>query len=1189
MSKFNWTNEQQQAIYENGENILVAAAAGSGKTAVLVERIINKIINEKIDIDKLLVVTFTNAAAAEIKERILEEIYKKIDENPTDSNLQKQIILLNKANISTIHAFCLEVIKNNFYEINISPNFRIGEGAEIELLKQETLEELFDELYEQEDKQFLKLTEIYTGYRDDEPLKELILNIYKFIMSSPFPEKWLKEHVEMFNLKDKIDIDFSNTIWGKILLKEYIENVEKCIQELEILNKKLLMYNELEKYSIIIQDDIENLKSIIKLGNSWDSTYELSNSIKFKNWPVDKKITIELKDIAKDTRKQIKDKFNKAKNEILLYKSSEANIDINEMYEILVMLEELILKFIEKYQLKKQEKNIMDFNDIEHNALKILVKQNEEGEYIPTEVAKKYIAQFNEIAIDEYQDSNLIQEYILSIISNGKNMFMVGDVKQSIYKFRQARPELFVEKYEKYKLKEDIEENDNLKIKLFDNFRSRKNILDVTNMIFSEIMSKSLGNIEYNESEYLNYKANYEEPNANIKKYAGNTELHIIDLKKQDEAEEEINNIENEQIEAKFVANKIKELIKSDYYVYDKKEGYRKLLYKDIVILLRSTSGIAPVYERELTELSIPVFSDISQSYLETVEIQTIINLLKIIDNPMQDIPLVSVLKSSIGGFTDNELVEIRLFDKNCTFFESMQKARINVSEELKRKIDCFLNELSKWQEMEKYLPLDELIWKIYIKTGYYSYVTLMPNGILRQANLKMLFEKAKQYEKANFKGVFNFIKFIDKLKQSSGDMESAKLIGENDNVVRIMSIHKSKGLEFPVVFLCNTNKQFNMQDLNQNILLHQDIGLGPKYINYKRKIEYNTLAKEAIKIQSKIDTLSEEMRILYVALTRAKEKLIVTGISKDLNKELEKKQELLSTSNNKNIDSIIVKKYKTYLDWIQLVYLKNNKNTKIDLKTYNREEIIKETKKENMKNNSNIEIINKNINKDKNNEIEKAMSWKYKNEKAIDIPSKTSVTQLKNSFDNKQDIVKIKPKFLTDKLEITNTEKGTLTHLILQKLDLRKEYTLLDISNILEELVKQDIITEKQKEAINTNNIYKFTQTELAKRIRESKQINKEMPFYTNINANDVYGNNLNENILLQGIIDLYFIDKDDKLVLVDYKTDYVEKNNEKELIEKYKKQLELYEKALEQALNKKVDEKYLYSTYLSKEIKIL
>ena len=1189
MSKFNWTNEQQQAIYENGENILVAAAAGSGKTAVLVERIINKIINEKIDIDKLLVVTFTNAAAAEIKERILEEIYKKIDENPTDSNLQKQIILLNKANISTIHAFCLEVIKNNFYEINISPNFRIGEGAEIELLKQETLEELFDELYEQEDKQFLKLTEIYTGYRDDEPLKELILNIYKFIMSSPFPEKWLKEHVEMFNLKDKIDIDFSNTIWGKILLKEYIENVEKCIQELEILNKKLLMYNELEKYSIIIQDDIENLKSIIKLGNSWDSTYELSNSIKFKNWPVDKKITIELKDIVKDTRKQIKDKFNKAKNEILLYKSSEANIDINEMYEILLMLEELILKFIEKYKLKKQEKNIMDFNDIEHNALKILIKQNEEGEYIPTEVAKKYINQFNEIAIDEYQDSNLIQEYILSIISNGKNMFMVGDVKQSIYKFRQARPELFVEKYEKYKLKEDIEENDNLKIKLFDNFRSRKNILDVTNMIFSEIMSKSLGNIEYNESEYLNYKANYEEPNANIKKYAGNTELHIIDLKKQDEAEEEINNIENEQIEAKFVANKIKELIKSDYYVYDKKEGYRKLLYKDIVILLRSTSGIAPVYERELTELSIPVFSDISQSYLETVEIQTIINLLKIIDNPMQDIPLVSVLKSSIGGFTDNELVEIRLFDKNCTFFESMQKARINVSEELKRKIDCFLNELSKWQEMEKYLPLDELIWKIYIKTGYYSYVTLMPNGILRQANLKMLFEKAKQYEKANFKGVFNFIKFIDKLKQSSGDMESAKLIGENDNVVRIMSIHKSKGLEFPVVFLCNTNKQFNMQDLNQNILLHQDIGLGPKYINYKRKIEYNTLAKEAIKIQSKIDTLSEEMRILYVALTRAKEKLIVTGISKDLNKELEKKQELLSTSNNKNIDSIIVKKYKTYLDWIELVYLKNNKNTKIDLKTYNREDIIKETKKENMKNNSNIEIINKNINKDKNNEIEKAMSWKYKNEKAIDIPSKTSVTQLKNSFDNKQDIVKIKPKFLTDKLEITNTEKGTLTHLILQKLDLRKEYTLLDISNILEELVKQDIITEKQKEAINTNNIYKFTQTELAKRIRESKQINKEMPFYTNINANDVYGNNLNENILLQGIIDLYFIDKDDKLVLVDYKTDYVEKNNEKELIEKYKKQLELYEKALEQALNKKVDEKYLYSTYLSKEIKIL
>ena len=1189
MSKFNWTNEQKQAIYENGENILVAAAAGSGKTAVLVERIINKIINEKIDIDKLLVVTFTNAAASEIKERILEEIYKKIDENPNDSNLQKQIILLNKANISTIHAFCLEVIKNNFYEINISPNFRIGEGAEIELLKQEALEELFEELYEQEEEQFLKLTEIYTGYKSDDQLKEIILNIYKFIMSSPFPEKWLKEHIEMFNLKGKVDNDFSKTVWGEILLKNYKENVEKCIQELEILNKKLLMYNELEKYAIIIQDDISNLKSVINSTNSWDNAYEISNSIKFKNWPIDKKVTLELKDIAKDTRKQIKDNFNKAKNETLLYKSYEANIDINEMYEILLMLENIILKFIEKYQLKKQEKNIIDFNDIEHNALKILVKQNENGDYVPTEVAKRYINKFNEIAIDEYQDSNLIQEYILSIISNGKNMFMVGDVKQSIYKFRQARPELFIEKYNKYKLKEEITNNDNLKIKLFDNFRSRENILKFTNMIFAEIMSKDLGNIEYTTEEYLNYKANYEVANDNIKNYAGNIELNIIDVKKQEEAEEIIDNIENEQIEAKFVANKIKELIKSDYYIYDKKEGYRKVTYKDIVILLRSTNEIAPIYEKELTELNIPVFSDVSQSYLDTIEIQTIINLLKIIDNPMQDIPLVSVLRSSIGGFTDNELVEIRLFDKYCTFFESMQKARLNVSKELKRKIDIFLNELIKWQEMEKYLPLDELIWKIYIETGYYSYVTLMPNGLLRQANLKMLFEKAKQYEKASFKGVFNFIRFIDKLKQNSGDMESAKLIGENENVVRIMSIHKSKGLEFPVVFLCNTNKQFNMQDLNQNILLHQDIGLGPKYINYKRKIEYNTLAKEAIKIQAKVDSLSEEMRILYVALTRAKEKLIITGISKDLNKELEKKQELLSTSSKKNIDSITVKKYKTYLDWIQLVYLRNKENTIMDLNIYKKEDVINKQQKNSQENNKSIENIKEHTNKNKCAEINTLMNWKYKNENAINIPSKSSVTQLKSNSSNEKELVKIKPKFLMDRLKITNAEKGTLTHLVLQKLDLRKEYTLQDINNVLEELVKQDIITCKQKEVINTNNIYKFTQTELAKRIRNAKQISKEMPFYTNINANEIYNNKLNENILVQGIIDLYFIDKDNKLVLVDYKTDYVENNNEKELIDKYKKQLDLYEKALQEALKRKVDEKYLYSTYLSKEIKIL
>lgn len=458
-----------------------------------------------------------------------------------------------------------------------------------------------------------------------------------------------------------------------------------------------------------------------------------------------------------------------------------------------------------------------------------------------------------------------------------------------------ARPELFLDKYTNYKENEANESG--LKIQLFKNFRSRENVLDVTNLIFKNIMSKKLGDINYTKEEYLNLGANYETPKNKDIDYAGKTELYLIDLKQEENNYEEKNEdidettyIEDSVLEAKFVARKIKEIVNSNYYIFDKKQGYRKVEYKDIVILLRATSVQAPIYEKELTDLNLPVTSDSSAEYLDSIEIQTIMAVLKIIDNPIQDIPLVTVMRSIIGGFTDNDLIEIRLADKHCNFYEAMQKAKIQVGNDLKEKIERFLEDIAKWREAVEYLSLDELIWKIYIDSGYYNYVGLMPNGKLRQANLKLLFEKAKQYEKSSFKGLYNFINFIDKVKLSSGDMSAAKVISENENVIRIMSIHKSKGLEFPIVFLCGTGKQFNMRDLNEKILLHQELGIGPRYINYDRKIEYDTLAKEAIKLQAKKETLSEEERVLYVALTRSKEKLIITGLSKDVQKDLDNK-----------------------------------------------------------------------------------------------------------------------------------------------------------------------------------------------------------------------------------------------------------------------------------------------------------
>ena len=828
MSKVNWTKEQQDAIYEKGSNILVAAAAGSGKTAVLVERIINKIIKDKIDIDKLLVVTFTNAAASEMRERVLDAIYKKLEDNPDDDNLQRQITLLNKASICTIDSFCLEIVRNNFYELdNISPNFRIADTAEIELLKQEVIEDIFETKYEEENEDFSKLINTYTSYRDDTPLKELILKIYSYIQSNPFPEKWLNEKIEMFNLKDNLENDFANTPWGEELLKEIDDELIDSLTSLETISNSLYCEPELEKFWQTIRNDIDMLQTLKNNLGVWNKAYEINQNLKFITWPR-QKIDSEIKDNAKIERDEVKKKLSKALDKILICDSKQANEDIYDMYQILSKLEKIILEFGKEFSKRKRDKNIVDFNDIEHLALNILLK-DENGKIIHTEVAKRYQEKYEEIAIDEYQDSNLVQEYILNSVSNGNNIFMVGDVKQSIYKFRQAMPELFLDKYKIYQNKEHKKQEDNLKIQLFKNFRSRKNILQFTNIIFQDIMSNILGDIEYNEEEYLNLGADYSEINQDLK-----TEIDIINLveeqeneleQKQDDEQQE--RIEDVELEAKFVANKIKKLIDEKFQVWDRKKNtYRDIEYKDVVVLLRSTSNLAPLYEQEILAQDMPVFSDSSQEYLDSIEIQTIMSLLKIIDNPIQDIPLVTVLRSFIGKFSDDELVQIRLSDKYDDFYTCMKKASIDVDKELKEKIENFLGKLESWRKEQEYLALDELIWEIYMDTGFYNYVGLMPNGDLRQANLKMLFQKAKKYESANFKGLYNFINFIDKLKLSSGDLDSAKLIGENDNVIRIMSIHKSKGLEFPVVFLSSTGKQFNLMDLNLNLLLHQYMGI---------------------------------------------------------------------------------------------------------------------------------------------------------------------------------------------------------------------------------------------------------------------------------------------------------------------------------------------------------------------------
>lgn len=1148
-----WTEEQLQAINKRGANILVSAAAGSGKTSVLVERIITKVIEDKVDVDKILVVTFTSAAASEMKQRLLKALYKKIDEKPDDAYLQRQISLLNRANISTIHSFCLNMIKNNFYLLEMPANFRIGDTAEIEILKQEVIESIFEEKYENNDKEFLDLIRKYTTYSDDQNLKDLIIKIYEYSRCTPNPKKWIRESAEDFNFEEKIkNEDYSNK-WTDILYQDLKESIIDSIEQLKKNKLKVEGIQALEKVYDIYEEDIQSLEKIDT--TTWDT---MITGIKNKTWTRyvgnikasegEKAIKSELGEI----RKNIKSKLTN----IEFLSQKDAVLELNQMYPTLKYLANIIEEFDSRYTEAKHEKNIIDYSDLEHLSLKLLIDENNKK----TEIANKY--QFDEVLIDEYQDINEVQEKILISVSNGKNTFMVGDVKQSIYRFRQSRPNIFIDKYINYKKaqKNDEKLEESTKILLYKNFRSRFEVLETTNIIFQSIMSKEFGEIEYNEEEYLNQGAEFEK--NKLEDYS--SELYIIDkneekidgeIEEKTETEEDVNEdkeiIENSAYEARLIAEKIKEF---------HKQGYN---YSDMSILLRSVKSSAPVYEKELSERGIPVYSDAASEYIDSIEINTILSFLKIIDNPLQDIPLITVLRSPIIGLNDNELLEIRLLDKERKFYKALELSK-------NEKAVRFIEMLHKFKKDSLSMPLDELIWKIYMETGYFYYVRLMPGGKTRQANLKKLFETAKNYEKISFKGLFNFILFIEKITKTNNEFESAKVVGEKDDVVKIMSIHKSKGLEFPIVFVSGITKRVNESDYRTKIAYDQDLGFGIKYID--EISEYDTISKRALKIKSFKEMLAEEMRILYVALTRAKEKLVLVGVERNAQKTKDDLKNALSQYEyiNNKINPSLVAKYKRMYEWIELSRIFN---PTIPLKEYT----VPAEKYENMK----IEedetfdlseyVKAQTPNEEAYKRIDQMLNWQYSHQASIDEITKTSVTALKNNNNKKLEIKKLITDDKTDKL--TPAQIGTLVHLAMQQL---KDS---DIDQMLENIKISAI--EKQ-ELIKRKQIFEnYIRSDLFKMLQEAKEVNRETPFFMYIDSE-----NKEDKILVQGVIDLYFIDSNGNINLVDYKTDYAEK--EEELVEKYKMQLNLYSKALSKSMKKEVTNKFIYSTKFNKLIKI-
>lgn len=1235
MSETKWTNEQLSAIKTRNCNLLVAAAAGSGKTAVLVERIIEIITNEEnqIDIDRLLVVTFTNAAAAEMRERIASAISKELDRNPTSKNLQRQLTLLNRSNITTMHSFCLDVIKNNFHRIELDPLFRIGDQTEVALIKSEVIEELFEDKYEEDDEEFINLVEAFSSYKNDDSIKELVLDLYNFTMSGPWPEKWLKDSAEAFNISTLKELD--NSKWVKVLTESIKIEISGYIK---MMKKAINIVNEtdgLEPYIQNFSSELETLENIyFKLGNGLEEMYEALSTIEFSRLKSIKKDSVSDED-AQNTVKKIRDDIKKklsdlTKNTFSVVPKDMLN-NIRGAYSNIKKLSELVLEFGDRFSKHKKEKNILDFNDLEHLCLKILIDHDDDNNIIPSSVALDFKNYFDEVLVDEYQDSNRVQETIIGLVSrkqsDNPNVFMVGDVKQSIYRFRQAKPELFIEKYNSYK----IDEGENRKIQLYKNFRSREEVIDAVNYLFKELMSVTVGELEYTDNEALNLGASYKETTDENSIIGGPIEVNIVN-KNYDNSDEEITEGDDEEIdsvnlEGRIVARKIKELMSTKdgkvFNVLDKETGeYRPVKYKDIVILLRATKNWSEILLDELGSEGIPVYADTGSGYFESIEIRTMMSLLKVIDNPMQDVPMLALLKSPIMSFSSEELSDIRLVNKEKYFYENI----ITISEDksypdsIKNKCINFLDNINKWRKKSIYMAIDEFIWYLYMDTAYYGYVGAMPNGVLRQANLKILFQRAKQFEETSFKGLFNFINFINKVTKSSGDMGSAKILGENEDVVRIMSIHKSKGLEFPIVFLCGTGKNFNLMDLNKGILYHDELGLGPDFIDLEKRVSIGTLAKESIKKKMKLETLSEEMRILYVACTRAKEKLIITGAVGDIKKSIDRWINSASLDKNKILESEVLKG-KSFIDWIGMALCKHvdgkilreyngstEEITKIDkskweINLFNKIDLIKDKDYEETDELYNPQILDSSFNEKINNEINRRLNYEYPLRHSTTLKSNISVSDLKkkNIEENYEltELFKTKkiitPNFLKEEKGLSAAEKGTAVHFVMKKIDFSRVNNIDEIKEQLQELFDNEFLIEEELKSINPNKILNFFKSNLGRRMLNSynkgENIYREVPFYTEISSLEIDDTlskeYIDEKVRLQGIIDCFF-EEDGHIILLDYKTDYVKFGNEIELKKKYKKQLEYYSNAIFKIIGKKVSKEYLYSFYLDKEIEI-
>ena len=1269
-----FTPEQQRVIELHNSNILVSAAAGSGKTAVLVERIIRMICDGEhpADIDRLLIVTFTNAAAAEMRERIAAGITARLEADPGNEHIQKQSALLHNAQITTIDSFSLFLIRNHFNEIGLDPDFRVADEGEIKLLQQEVLAQLLEDAYAgnfvpEALEQFHACVEYFCPGGRESVLEQHILNLSRYAGSFPWPAEWLEERKNDYAAGDMEALVCSD--YGQYLTERVNRTVEGCLEKLQEVKRLCELPDGPYMYGELTDAEIEQLERLTDCKNLEEQAAKIP-AVTFARLPSKKDDSVDpaKRELAKAIRNSVKDTLSDLSESYFKTPLELAVEQGKACREPLRMLLDLVLEFDRRLLATKQERHLIDFSDMEHYALQILLKREKveetgdagtdhaETKYriVPSDVAMEYRQYFQEILIDEYQDSNLVQEYLLSAISGEEegryNRFMVGDVKQSIYKFRLARPELFLEKYDTYQ-----ETGDLCRIDLAKNFRSRIQVVDAVNDVFSRIMSREIGGIAYDDKAALYPGAVYpaqEDP-------AYGSELLLIRKPEKGEREEsgigeqhaegagvlvDYDNVR--QLEALAIAARIKQL-KGSLQVMEKSAGeLRPVRYSDMVILLRTTSGWDEEFKKILEQQGIPVYITSKTGYFGALEVQELLQFLRVLDNPRQDIPLFGVMQSVFGGFTQEEIAQIRSGGeghsrKRMTLYEALKEVaqsgrtveegeEISAGEsageeaELSQKADTFLQRIGHYRDLTPFTSIRDLLQRILDDYDYLNYVTALPAGSKRRANVEMLLTKASAFEKTSYFGLFHFIRYMEQLEKYDVDYGEADTLDENADVVRIMSIHKSKGLEFPVVFVCGLSKRFNMQDANQSLIVDMDLGVAVDYVDSVRRIKNKTLRRAVLSAKMKEDNLAEELRVLYVALTRAREKLILTAV---LDKA-DEKWELAQMTGQERLTYLDFCEAGSYMDFLLPIL----PQTGIAVKTLRTEDLAVEELREQLRMGDRREQLrliacgettltgDPEENERKLMYLRERFAYQYPHPGLQKLYTKTTVSELKiaamaekdeaafHTFEEKE-VVPYIPGFRREQEKVSGAVRGNAFHRTMELLDFTYLFTEsglftgcpnnyeeyrrgLDknrLQNRLEEFLQRETIslrlTEEYAKAVSLPKILNFLEQELAYRMwraQEQGLLYREQPFVLGIDAKRLDPDlPEGEKVLIQGIIDVFFIE-DGEIVLLDYKTDVID--SLEALWNRYNVQIQYYEEALTKLMQMPVKERILYSFYLEK-----